>query len=129
MRRLSQGRSPSSGVSARSRSATRRTGNEPGAALLRSANAENGRRSDRADDKGALHLALTRLAEQDPLINLRQDDVRQELFVSLYGEVVEEFRAAIEDYVLTTLRQGLFGWRVTDCTVTMTQSGYASPGI
>jgi ribosomal protection tetracycline resistance protein len=41
-------------------------------------------------DKGALHFALTQLAEQDPLINLRQDDIRQELFVALYGEVQKE---------------------------------------
>ncbi|MBA3561606.1 MAG: TetM/TetW/TetO/TetS family tetracycline resistance ribosomal protection protein [Actinobacteria bacterium] len=163
----------------------------------------------RADDKGALHLALTRLAEQDPLINLRQDDIRQELFVSLYGEVqkeviqetlatefdidvgfrettticierpvgtgaaveilgkapnpflagvglridpaaadsgvelrleievrsiplyiykaVEDFRKAIEDTVLKTLSEGLFGWQVTDCVVTMTHSGYSAP--
>ncbi len=40
--------------------------------------------------KGALHVALTQLAEQDPLINLRQDDVRQEMYVSLYGEVQKE---------------------------------------
>jgi ribosomal protection tetracycline resistance protein len=40
--------------------------------------------------KGALHTALTLLAEQDPLINVRQDDIRQELFVSLYGEVQKE---------------------------------------
>ena len=32
----------------------------------------------------------TQLAEQDPLINLRQDDVRQEIYVSLYGEVQKE---------------------------------------
>ncbi|MET9021474.1 translation factor GTPase family protein [Actinopolymorpha sp. NPDC004070] len=44
----------------------------------------------RPSDKGALHLALTQLAEQDPLINLRQDDVRQEIYVSLYGEVQKE---------------------------------------
>nr|WP_202889978.1 TetM/TetW/TetO/TetS family tetracycline resistance ribosomal protection protein [Actinopolymorpha rutila] len=44
----------------------------------------------RRSDKGALHLALTQLAEQDPLINLRQDDVRQEIYVSLYGEVQKE---------------------------------------
>ncbi|MFC4858589.1 GTP-binding protein [Actinophytocola glycyrrhizae] len=36
---------------------------------------------------GALYAALTELAEQDPLINLRQDD---ELSVSLYGEVQKE---------------------------------------
>ncbi|MFG1967877.1 GTP-binding protein [Nonomuraea fuscirosea] len=44
----------------------------------------------RAADRGALHLALSRLAEQDPLIGLRQDDVRQEVSVSLYGEVQKE---------------------------------------
>jgi ribosomal protection tetracycline resistance protein len=164
----------------------------------------------RPEEKGALHVALAQLAEQDPLINLRQDDIRQELFLSLYGEVqkeviqatlatdfniavdfrettticierpigtgaaveilgkahnpflatvglriepapinsgvefrleikvesiplfvykaVEEFRKAIEDTVQETLRQGLYGWQVTDCIVTMTQSGYVSPG-
>ncbi|MEV0644057.1 translation factor GTPase family protein [Phytomonospora sp. NPDC050363] len=44
----------------------------------------------RGADKGALHVALAQLAEQDPLINLRQDDVRGEVFVSLYGEVQKE---------------------------------------
>jgi ribosomal protection tetracycline resistance protein len=44
----------------------------------------------RPADKGALHAALAQLAEQDPLINLRQDDVRQEIVVSLYGEVQKE---------------------------------------
>src|SRR5262245_29086226 len=34
--------------------------------------------------------AVAQLAEQDPLINLRQDDVRGELYVSLYGEVQKE---------------------------------------
>ena len=37
-----------------------------------------------------LHLALSQLAEQDPLINLRQDDRRGEMYVSLYGEVQKE---------------------------------------
>ncbi|MFC8079508.1 GTP-binding protein [Streptomyces sp. NPDC057307] len=41
-------------------------------------------------DKGALHAALTQLAEQDPLINLRQDEIRREISVSLYGEVQKE---------------------------------------
>jgi ribosomal protection tetracycline resistance protein len=44
----------------------------------------------RAADRGVLHLALAQLAEQDPLINLRQDDQRQETLVSLYGEVQKE---------------------------------------
>jgi ribosomal protection tetracycline resistance protein len=43
----------------------------------------------RSADGGALHLALTQLAEQDPLINLRQDD-RGQTLVSLYGEVQKE---------------------------------------
>ncbi|MDQ3788484.1 MAG: GTP-binding protein, partial [Actinomycetota bacterium] len=41
----------------------------------------------RPAQRGALHAALTELAEQDPLINLRRDD---ELSVSLYGEVQKE---------------------------------------
>ena len=44
----------------------------------------------RAADKGALYLALTQLAEQDPLIDVRRDDGRQEISVSLYGEVQKE---------------------------------------
>jgi len=44
----------------------------------------------RPADRGALHTALVQLAEQDPLINLRQDDIRRELHVSLYGEVQKE---------------------------------------
>ncbi|MGA8116052.1 MAG: translation factor GTPase family protein [Actinocatenispora sp.] len=153
----------------------------------------------RASDGGALHVALTQLAEQDPLINLRHDGPRRETYVSLYGEVQKEviqatlaaeygldvtfhettticvervvgtgtaveliatptnpflgtvglrvepaavgsgvryrlgiepgslplaFRAAIEDTVTTTLGQGLDGWQVTDCTVTLERSGY-----
>jgi len=43
-----------------------------------------------AADKGRVRAALGQLAEQDPLINVRQDDTRQELSVSLYGEVQKE---------------------------------------
>jgi ribosomal protection tetracycline resistance protein len=153
----------------------------------------------RPADKGALRVALAQLAEQDPLIGLRQDDTRGGLSVSLYGEVQKEvvqatlasdyglevgfrettticierpigtgaaverlreppnpflatvglrvepaavgagveFRIeaelgsmplayfrAVEDTVRETLRQGLHGWEVTDCTVAMTDSGY-----
>ncbi len=155
--------------------------------------------ADRPSETGALHVALAQLAEQDPLINLRQDDVRQEMFVSLYGEVQKEvirdtladefglevsfretkticverptgtgsafetiatppnpflatvglriepapvntgiafqldvelgsmprsFFTAVEETVLETLHQGIYGWQVTDCTVTMTHAGY-----
>ncbi|MET9566990.1 translation factor GTPase family protein [Streptomyces tauricus] len=154
----------------------------------------------RPGDKGALHTALTQLAEQDPLIDLRYDETRQEISVSLYGEVQKEvvqatladefgldvgfrettticverpvgsgeavefngkdanpflatvglrvdpapvgsgvefrlevelggmpyaFFKAVEDTVKATLDQGIHGWQVTDCTVTMTHSGYS----
>ncbi|MFD8970068.1 GTP-binding protein [Streptomyces sp. NPDC059568] len=154
----------------------------------------------RSADRGALHAALAQLAEQDPLINLRQDELRQEISVSLYGEVQKEviqatlandfgvevtfrettticverltgsgsaveimgkdpnpflatvglrvdpapvdsgvefrlevelgsmpfaFMKAVEDTVRETLLQGIHGWRIPDCTVTLTHSGYA----
>jgi ribosomal protection tetracycline resistance protein len=153
----------------------------------------------RRADRGALHAALARLAEQDPLINLRQDDTGQEISVSLYGEVQKEviaatlagefgiavefrettivcverpagrgtavdriggpghpflatvglrvdpaaagsgvafrleielgalplaFLRAVEETVRATLRQGIYGWQVTDVVVTMTDAGY-----
>jgi ribosomal protection tetracycline resistance protein len=61
---------------------------------------------------GALFGALSQLAEQDPLINVRQDDVRQEIFVSLYGEVqkqvieatlANDFGLAVEFLETTTI--------------------------
>ncbi len=44
-------------------------------------------RPARPGDRGTLRAALGQLAEQDPLINVRQDDAVGELSVSLYGEV------------------------------------------
>src|SRR5499427_9256151 len=44
----------------------------------------------RPEQGGSLRAALNQLAEQDPLINVRQDDERQEIYVSLYGEVQKE---------------------------------------
>ena len=160
-------------------------------------------------DKPRLYAAITELAEQDPLINVRQDDIRQEIYVSLYGEVqkqvieatlaseygieigfrettpicverpvrsgtaeeilnapgnpflatlriridpapagtgttfrvevghqsvplyiyknTENFAAAMQEYVSETLRQGLYGWQVTDCTVSLIRSAYSVP--
>jgi ribosomal protection tetracycline resistance protein len=51
-------------------------------------------------DRGRLHGALTQLAEQDPLIDLRQDGARRELQLSLYGEVQKEVIGALlaEEY-------------------------------
>ncbi|MBW8793632.1 MAG: TetM/TetW/TetO/TetS family tetracycline resistance ribosomal protection protein [Streptomyces sp.] len=151
-------------------------------------------------DRRSLHAALTQLAEQDPLIDVRHDEARQQTSVSLYGEVQKEviqatladeygldvtfrettvicverltgtgaavefnkkddnpflatvglrvepaapgagvgfrlevelgsmpyaFFKAVEDTVRASLGQGLHGWRIPDCTVTMTHSGYS----
>jgi ribosomal protection tetracycline resistance protein len=45
--------------------------------------------ADPADGQ-RLRVALNQLAEQDPLIDVRQDDTRAEISVSLYGEVQRE---------------------------------------
>ena len=52
------------------------------------------------EQSGSLRAALTQLAEQDPLIDVRQDDHRHEISVSLYGEVQKEvIQATLErDY-------------------------------
>jgi ribosomal protection tetracycline resistance protein len=53
-------------------------------------------------DRQRLRAALGQLAEQDPLIKARQDDQRQEIYVSLYGEVQKEVIGSVlaEDYGL-----------------------------
>ena len=43
------------------------------------------------------------------------------------GSLPLAFHKAIEDTVFQTLKQGLFGWEVTDIIVTLTHTGYASP--
>ncbi len=54
----------------------------------------------RPEQQGSLRAALNQLAEQDPLIDVRQDDLRHEIAVSLYGEVQKEvIQATLErDY-------------------------------
>ncbi|NUT33061.1 MAG: TetM/TetW/TetO/TetS family tetracycline resistance ribosomal protection protein [Hamadaea sp.] len=62
----------------------------------------------RTADRAAMYAALTDLAEQDPLIGLRRDEVRQEISVSLYGEVQKEVIGAMlaEEYgVEVTFRE------------------------
>jgi len=160
-------------------------------------------------DGARLRVALGQLAEQDPLINVRQDDTGREISVSLYGEVqkeviqatlahefdldvtfrettlihierptrngeaievlhadsnpflatiglrvspapadagidvrleidprsaplyiyktLESFTQHMDEYVREALREGVFGWQVTDCTVTMTKCVYSVP--
>jgi ribosomal protection tetracycline resistance protein len=163
------------------------------------------------NDRARLRVALTQLAEQDPLINVRQNDALGELSASLYGEVQKEvigstlatdygidvsfretttiyverpvgvgsalellqsdenpfsatvgiriepappgsglavrievdprtipthiyktadsFGEHMKRYVVRSLEEGLFGWRVTDCALTLTDVGYyASDG-
>jgi len=53
-----------------------------------------------------------------------EDLVTIPLFI--YKSVIE-FQKAMEQIVRETLQQGLHGWRVTDCGVAMTHSGYVSP--
>ncbi|MFI1385781.1 GTP-binding protein [Embleya sp. NPDC020886] len=151
----------------------------------------------------ALYAALQRIAEQDPMIDVRADEETGAISVRLYGEVQKEvigatladtfglrvafapsrplyfekpvgvgeavreiagdgvnffwatvglriepaapgagivfrlgvrlgglplaFHRAIEESVHGTLRQGVHGWEVLDCAVTLTRTGYASP--
>ena len=43
------------------------------------------------------------------------------------GTLPVAFQKAVEETVRDTLREGLSGWPVTDCTVTLTHSGYTPP--
>jgi len=59
-------------------------------------------------DRNRLRVALGQLAEQDPLINVRQDDERREIYVSLYGAVQKEvIQATLADdfHVAATFRE------------------------
>jgi ribosomal protection tetracycline resistance protein len=161
----------------------------------------------RARDDGALRAALIRLADEDPLINVRADEGGRDISVSLYGEVQKEvieatlaaefglavtfrettticverpvgtgeaveflntpsnpfqadiglriepappssgialrlavspqsmplfiyknaelFARAMEEHIRATLREGRYGWSVTDCLVTLVTCGYS----
>ncbi len=43
-----------------------------------------------------------------------------------FGHLPLAFHKAVEETVHLTLTQGLYGWQVTDCNVTMTHAGYGS---
>jgi ribosomal protection tetracycline resistance protein len=47
-----------------------------------------------------------------------------EVAADLAGTMPPAFFRAVEDTARETLRQGLRGWEVTDCAITMTHSGY-----
>lgn len=149
-----------------------------------------------------LYQALLSLTDEDPLIELVKDDIHQDIYIRIFGEVQKEvieftlkerygvdvqfsesrivctekprsigraldvmgavdnpfyatvglkvepgllgsgvlyrlevelgslplsFHKAIEETVHDTLKQGLYGWEVTDIVVTLTHTGYASP--
>ncbi len=156
-------------------------------------------------DKGKtrqLYQALLDLADEDPLIEVMKDDLHQEIYVRIFGEVQKEvieftlkehygvdvrfsestvvcmekpggighaldvmgaadnpfyatvgfhvesglpgsgvqyrlevelgslplsFHKAIKETVYDTLKQGLYGWEVTDIAVALTHAGYSSP--
>ena len=44
-----------------------------------------------------------------------------------WGALPRAFHKATEEAIHTTLDQGLSGWQVLDCTVTVTRTGYQSP--
>lgn len=44
-----------------------------------------------------------------------------------WGLLPRAYHRAIEDAAITTLQQGLHGWEVTDCVVTLTHIGYEPP--
>jgi ribosomal protection tetracycline resistance protein len=52
--------------------------------------------------------------------------VRYQIEVEL-GSLPRAFHTAVEDSVHQALRHGRYGWEVTDCVVTLTRSGFASP--
>ena len=83
-------RSPGCAAWTRSRSATRSANRRPGVIQPQFAppTLESVIAARRPADRAALHVALGQLAEQDPLINVRQSP--GELAVSLYGEVQKE---------------------------------------
>ena len=78
--------------------------------------------ADPADGR-RLRVALGQLAEQDPLIDVRQDDTRAEISVSLYGEVQREVIEATlaDDYGL----QVGFRDTTTICVERPTRTGEA----
>ncbi|GAA1426767.1 TetM/TetW/TetO/TetS family tetracycline resistance ribosomal protection protein [Microlunatus lacustris] len=73
--------------------------------------------------RGDLHAALAQLAEQDPLIEVRQDDSRGEIAVSLYGEVQKEVLGALlaEEYGVEVT----FGTSSVLCTERVQRPGRA----
>ena len=76
-----------------------------------------------SENKSALRAALDQLAEQDPLINLRQDNVRHEIALSLYGEVQKE---VIKDTLLAEYNIGVrFEPTTTICIERLLGSGSA----
>ena len=83
--------------------------------------------AEQRSQQAALYAALAQLAEQDPLINLRRDDSRRELLVSLYGEVQKEvIQATLADEF--GIKAG-FRETTTICAERLTGTGAAAESM
>jgi ribosomal protection tetracycline resistance protein len=60
-------------------------------------------------------------------VRFRSEVVKVETIPLYIYRAVEAFEQAVESAVRAALLRGLHGWEVTDCVVTLTHSGYASP--
>ncbi|HEY1572630.1 MAG TPA: hypothetical protein VGG05_14905 [Pseudonocardiaceae bacterium] len=59
-------------------------------------------------------------------IEFRLDVDHQAVPLYIYKNV-RNFAVAVEQFVRQTLREGLCGWQVTDCTVALVRSQYSVP--
>ncbi len=60
-------------------------------------------------------------------VTFRSEVIKIETIPLFIYKSVSLFEQAIENAVREALGRGLYGWEVTDCVVTLTHSGYASP--
>ena len=59
----------------------------------------------------------------DSGVDLRLEVDHESIPLHLFRRI-EDFTAAMHHYATDALKEGLFGWRVTDCTVTVIRCGY-----
>jgi ribosomal protection tetracycline resistance protein len=70
------------------------------------------------------HAAIGLRVEPAAGFAFRLDVDYQSVPLYLYRNI-DEFASAMEQYVRATLQEGLYGWAVNDCLVTMTSSNYS----
>src|SRR5204862_8137918 len=59
-------------------------------------------------------------------VGVKVDVDKRTIPLYLY-KTADSFAASMGQYVRRTLQEGLFGWRVVDCVVTMTRCAYSVP--